>query len=376
MGLFDKLKGELIDIIEWLDDTNNTMVYRFERYGNEIKNGAKLVVRETQKAVFIDQGQLADVFDPGTYTLTTENLPILTTLKGWKYGFNSPFKAEVYFVNTRIFTDLKWGTPNPIMLRDPEFGPIRIRARGNYTIRVVDPTLFIREITGTDAQFSHEEISNHLRNIMITLFTDMLGEAKIPVLDLAANYNELSLELLKKTKIEFQKYGIDTEKTLIENITLPEEVEKALDARSSMGILGNLNAYTQYQAANSIKDFAQNESGAGNLAGAGMGMGMGMAMGNTMGTAFQNPNQQQGSTPSMGATPPPPPPMIQYYAYINNEQKGPLTLNELKTWIQNRSITPETMVWKAGMANWEKAQTITELAGFFTATPPPPPPIS
>ena len=160
MGLFDKIKGEFIDIIEWLDSSSDTMVHRFERYQNEIKYGAKLTVRETQLAVFINEGQLADVYQPGMYTLTTENMPILTTLKGWKYGFNSPFKAEVYFINTKNFTDLKWGSPNPIMLRDPEFGPIRIRAFGNYAMKVTDPVKFIKEIVGTDGNFTTEGISD------------------------------------------------------------------------------------------------------------------------------------------------------------------------------------------------------------------------
>ena len=191
MGLFDKIRGEFIDLIEWLDDSRDTMVYRFPRYQNEIKMGAKLVVRETQNAVFVNEGKLADIFTPGTYSLSTKNLPILATLLGWKYGFNSPFKAEVYFVNTRRFVDLKWGTSNPVMLRDAEFGPIRLRAFGTYCIRISKTETFMKEIVGTDSLFRTEEITDQLRNMIVARFSDLLGESKIPILDLAANYDEL-----------------------------------------------------------------------------------------------------------------------------------------------------------------------------------------
>ena len=180
MGLFNKLKNEFIDIIDWLDPSNNTIVYRFPRYQNEIKMGAKLTVRESQVAVFINEGQIADIYQPGMYTLTTENMPILATLKGWKYGFNSPFKAEVYFVNTKKFLDNKWGTPNPVMVRDPEFGPVRLRAFGVYEYRVEDAGKFIKDIVGTDGDFTVEKINNQLRNIIITRFSDAVAESKIP----------------------------------------------------------------------------------------------------------------------------------------------------------------------------------------------------
>ncbi|MFH2095759.1 MAG: SPFH domain-containing protein, partial [Bacteroidota bacterium] len=209
MGLLNKLKGEFLDIVEWLDPTNNTIVHRFERYHNEIKMGAKLTVRESQVAAFINEGQLADVFPPGMYSLSTSNMPILSTLKGWKYGFNSPFKAEVYFVNTKKFTDQKWGTPNPIMLRDPEFGPIRIRAFGTYEFRVKDAAIFIKEIVGTDGDFTTEEVTNQLRNIILARFTDAIGEAKIPVLDMASNYDEVSKFVHEKIGGEYGDYGLE-----------------------------------------------------------------------------------------------------------------------------------------------------------------------
>ena len=260
MGLWDKLKNELIDIIEWMDSSNDTMVYRFQRQGNEIKNGAKLTVREGQAAVFINEGQIADVFDPGMYTLKTENLPLLSTLKGWKYGFESPFKAEVYFVSTRQFTNQKWGTKNPIMLRDAEFGPIRLRAFGSYTIKVIDPGKFIQEIVGTDGHFTTDEVSDQMRNMIVTRFTDILGESKIPALDLAANYNEFGEFVSDKIKIEFEEYGLASPKLLVENISLPPAVEEALDKRSTMGVLGDLNKYTQLQTADAIAAAVKSKS--------------------------------------------------------------------------------------------------------------------
>ena len=261
MGIWDKLRGELIDIIEWLDPTSNTMVYRFERYNNEIKYGAKLVVREGQAAVFVNEGQIADVFKPGTYELETKNLPILSTLLGWKYGFESPFKAEVYFASMRRFTDLKWGTKNPVMLRDKEFGPVRLRAFGTYVMHVTDPAAFIREIVGTEGHFTTEDITAQLRNMIVSRFTDILGESGIPVLDLAANYDELGGFITQRIQDEFKVYGLELTKMLVENISLPPAVEAALDKRTSMGVIGNLQQYTQYQTAEAIREAAQNESG-------------------------------------------------------------------------------------------------------------------
>jgi len=373
MSLFKKIRGEFIDIIEWIDPSNDTMVYRFERYNNEIKNGAKLTVRETQVAVFINEGQLADVFQPGMYTLTTENLPILTTLKGWKYGFNSPFKAEVYFINTKNFTDMKWGTPNPIMLRDPEFGPIRLRAFGNYSMRVTDATKFIKEIVGTDGNFTTDKIHDQLRAIVVTRFTDALGESKIPILDLAANYDELSKFCQDKLNPEFQEYGIDLTKLLVSNISLPQNVEEALDKRSSMGIIGDMSKYTQYQTAEAMTAAANNPNGGG--AAAGMGMGMGFAMANQMAGAMAPQQQQQPQQPQQAHnSPPPPPPLTQIYLVINGQQSGPFDVANLQQYANSGQLTKETLVWKQGLANWIPASQMPELAGLFN-TPPPVPPV-
>src|SRR5215213_1943407 len=276
MALWDKLRGELIDIVEWIDDTRDTMVYRFPRHENEIKTGAKLIVRESQVAAFVNEGSLTDLFQfPGTYTLTTQNLPILSTLRGWKHGFESPFKAEVYFVSTRVFTDRKWGTKNPIMLRDPEFGPTRLRAFGSFAIKVGDVAAFLRNVVGTDSRFTIDEIGEQLRDLLVARFADALGESKIPVLDLAANQDDLGKILATRMQPDFDVFGLKLVNLLVENISMPPEVEQALDERTKMGVIGDLQRYTQFQAANAIGDAAKNPGG---LAGVGTGLGVGFQM--------------------------------------------------------------------------------------------------
>ncbi len=373
MGLLNKLKNEFIDIIEWLDPTNDTIVHRFERYQNEIKMGAKLTVRESQVAVFINEGQIADVYKPGMYTLQTQNMPILSTLKGWVHGFNSPFKAEVYFVNTKKFLDNKWGTPNPVMLRDPEFGPIRIRAFGVYEFRVEDAALFIRDVVGTDGDFTTEQVTNQLRNIIVTRFTDAVGEAKIPVLDMASNYNEFSEKVSGVIISEYKEYGLNMTKFLVSNISLPPNVEEALDKRSSMGIIGNMNQYTQFQAANAMEAAATNPGGGG--ASEGMGMGMGFAMaGNMMNAMNTGMNQNQQQPQAAGAMPPPMPQAATYFAVVNGAQSGPFDMNVLKQMVGMGTFTKETLIWKDGMANWMSAGQVPEMVQVFGAAPPPLPP--
>lgn len=301
-AIWDRITSQFIEIIEWLDDDHETLVWRFPVRAQEIKNGAKLVVREGQSACFVNEGKLADVFGPGTYTLTTQNLPILATLKGWKYGFNSPFKAEVYFVNTTQATDLKWGTQNPIMLRDPEFGPIRLRAFGVFAARVTDPAKFLREVSGTDGEFELDEILGQLKRTLVSRFTQALGAAKIPALDLAGNYDEIGKKVIGPIRADFEDMGIAVTKFMIENISLPPAVEKVLDTRSEMAILGNMNQFAQYQMANAIPDAAKTPN---SMAGAGMGLAAGMNMGNQM-AGMMNPMgmQQQQQMPQqqfMGA---------------------------------------------------------------------------
>lgn len=375
MGILDRFKNEFIDIVEWIDSSNDTMVYRFERHQNELKYGAKLTVREGQVAAFINEGQLADVYQPGMYELTTQNMPILSTLKGWKYGFNSPFKAEVYFVSTRQFTDQKWGTPNPFIVRDPEFGVVRVRSNGNYALKVKDAAVFIREIVGTDGDFTTDEITNQLRNIIVTRFTDAVGESKIAVADFSSNLNELSEFCHTRLKPEFEEYGIELTKFLVATMTLPPNVEEALDKRSSMNIIGDMGKYTQYQAAEAMEAAANNPAGGGAADGMGLGMGFAMAgqMMNSMNQA-QQPNQQQNQQQNTAPAPPPIPGQVKFYLAVNGQQQGPYDITGLKQLAQSGQLTKESLVWKEGMANWMPAGQVAEFSQVFGAVPPPVPP--
>ena len=359
MGFWDKLRGEFIDIIEWTDDSSDTLVYRFERYGNEIKYGAKLTVREGQRAVLVDEGQLTDVFAPGMYELETRNMPLLSTLRGWKYGFESPFKAEVYFVSTRQFTDLKWGTRNPIMMRDPEFGPIRLRAFGTYAMQVADPAVLLREIVGTDGHFTTGEITEQLRSMIVSRFASVIAEEKTPALDLASSYHEFGELIRQRMAPAFAGFGLNLAKLVIENISLPQEVEKSLDKRTSMGVLGDLNRYAQFQAANAMEKAAENPGG---MAGAGVGMGMGVLMG----------TQVQGAAGGGGGAPPPLPTLL-FHTAPDGQSRGPFDLATLRAQVGSGGLNADTLVWREGMAGWARAADQSELRGFFGggATPPP-----
>ena len=257
MGIWDFIKSELIEVIEWLDDSGDTLVWRFPDQDHEIKMGAKLTVREGQAVVFINEGQIADVFTPGLYTLNTQNMPVMTTLRSWRHGFESPFKAEVYFVSVRNFLDMKWGTQNPIMMRDPDFGVVRLRAFGTYGIRVSDPGAFMKEVVGTDGHFTTDEIEGQLRSILVSSFTGMLGQAQVAALDLAANYRSLGASSREDMDAQFQRYGLSLTQFVIENISVPPEVEKMLDTRSQMGIVGDMGRFTQFQTAQAIPAAAQ-----------------------------------------------------------------------------------------------------------------------
>ncbi|HEY7785016.1 MAG TPA: SPFH domain-containing protein [Pyrinomonadaceae bacterium] len=308
MGILDSVRSQFIEVIEWLDASNNTMLYRFPVQGQEIKNGAQLTVRESQAAVFVFQGQIADVFGPGLYTIDGGNTPILTKLGAWKYGFNSPFKSEVYFVNTKQFTDLKWGTSNPVMMRDADFGMVRLRAFGIYSIRASDPRAFIKEVVGTNAHFVTEDIEGQLKRTLVSGFSDVLGESKIAALDLASNYEELSKFIRTKLNEEFNTLGLELTKFVIENISLPPDVEAAMDRRTSMGVIGDAGRYAQFQAADAMRDAAQNPGGG---AGTGAGLGAGFAIGNAMAGAMADamkPRKDEGgvdtrtSCPKCGAS--------------------------------------------------------------------------
>lgn len=364
MSLWEKAKAELLDIIEWTDDSNDTLVWRFPRFDNEIKYAAQLVVRQSQAAVFVNMGKIADVFSPGRHRLVTENLPVLTTLLGWKYGFHSPFKAEVYFVNTRNFTNLKWGTKNPVIIRDPELGPVRLRAFGTYVVRVADPQRFIQEIAGTDGHFTIEEITEQLKNLIVTRFSDMLATSRIALADLSSRYNDLSQELTATIAAEFSEYGLEITKLLVENIALPPEVESVLDKKSSMGIIGNLDNFLKFQSATAMEAAANNPGGD---ASAGVGMGIGFAMANQIGRAMAGQLNPPAVSPS-------PPPLEEtaavYFVGSNGQQSGPFDTKVIIGQIYTGAITRETLLWRAGMEKWEPAGQLVEFAPLFKIPPP------
>lgn len=292
MALMDLIRGQLIDIIEWTDDSRDTLSYRFPDEDNEIKRGAQLIVRESQVAQFVYLGQFGDTFTPGKHELITDNIPILTTLKGWKYGFQSPFKADVYFVNVRLFTGNKWGTANPVMLRDTDFGIVRVRAYGTYDFRIVEPKLFLKEVAGTDQQFRIDEFADTMRSRLVSVFSDALATAKIPVLDVATRYSEIGEALLPLINPLLQaKYGIETASFVVENVSVPPEVEQAIDKRSSMAAVGNLNDYVKFQMAQGME---KGGTGAGGMA---TEMAVGMAMAQQM-------MQQQGGVLGQSASSP------------------------------------------------------------------------
>ena len=364
MGILDFLTGEFIDVIHWVDDTRDTMVWRFDREDHEIKYGAKLTVREGQAAVFVHEGQLADVFTPGLYMLETNNMPILTTINHWDHGFKSPFKSEIYYVNTTRFTNQKWGTKNPIMCRDPEFGPVRLRAYGTYSVRVTDPARFLVEIVGTDGEFTMDEISYQIRNIIVQEFSRLIAGSGIPVLDMAANTHDLGRMLAEAISDSVAEYGLSVPELYIENISLPPAVEAALDKRTSVGIAGDLNRFTQYSAAEAMTASANNPDAGGGM-GAGLGMGMGMAMASQM---------AQGPWGATAAAPPPPPP-VEHVWHIAEGGKttGPFSKAELGQMIGSGKMDRSTYLWTAGQDGWQKAEDIQELAQLFTILPPPPP---
>lgn len=363
MGLFDKLRGELIDIIEFLDNTQDTIVYRFERYGNEIKNNAKLIVREGQMAVFINEGQVADIFSPGTYTLNTENLPILSTLKGWKYGFNSPFKAEVYFVNTTNFINQKWGTKNAIILNDTRFGMVEIRAFGMYSFKITDAPVFIREIVGTNQSFTTQNIAEQLKSIIVTRFSDAAGESNLPIESYASNLNELSDVIFSYMQGDFAAYGMEVTKFLIENISMPDEVKKEIFELSRLEKV-DLDKLAKLKLAKAMEAAAENPSG---TAGMGVGLGAGIAMAQQM---TQNMMNTSGKTNGQD-TPPPLPGEVVYYVAIDGQQAGPYNLVQLGDLVEKQRLSRESLVWKKGLSAWEPAGNQSDLQSLWSLMPPP-----
>jgi excisionase family DNA binding protein len=297
MSILGFIKGELLAIIEWTDDSRDTLSFRYPDDDKEIKNGAQLIVRESQQVQFVAAGQYADLFNPGKHTLKTENIPILSTILGWKYGFNSPFKCDVYFLNTRLFTGNKWGTSNPVMMRDADFGIVRLRAFGTYDFRIVDAAKFLKEVAGTDQNFRLDEFADTMRSRIVSVFTDALATAKVPALDVASRYGELGDALLPIINPAMtSKYGIEITGFVLENVSVPPEVEKAIDARSSMGAVGNLNDYVKFQMGTSMANGSD-----GGAAGGAAQMAIGFGMAQEMMRSMQN----QAPQAATGAVPPP-----------------------------------------------------------------------
>jgi len=279
MNLMNIITKQLIEIIEWTDDSRDTLSYRWPDEDKEIKNGAQLIVRESQQVQFVSEGQFADLFGPGRHQLTTQNIPILSTLRGWKYGFNSPFKCDVYYINTRLFTGNKWGTSNPVMMRDKDFGVVRMRAFGTYDFRIVNPAKFLKEVAGTDQNFRIDEFADTMRSRIVSIFSEALAKAQVPVLDVAQRYSELGdalLQLINPSVTE--KYGLEITSFLLENVSVPPEVEEAIDKRSSMSAIGNLNDYVKYQMGQAMANGGEGAAAATIPATMAMGFGMAQEM--------------------------------------------------------------------------------------------------
>ena len=299
MGIVDFLKGQLLEIIEWNDDSRDTLSYRFPDDDKEIKNGAQLIVRESQQVQFVAAGKYADLFNPGKHTLATENIPILSDIMGWKYSFNSPFKCDVYYINTRLFTGNKWGTSNPVMMRDKDFGVVRLRAFGTYDFRIVDAPKFLKEVAGTDQNFRLDEFADTMRSRIISVFTDALATANVPALDVASRYTEMGEALLPIINpAVISKYGIEITSFLLENVSVPPEVEQAIDKRASMGAIGNLNDYVKYQMGQSMT--MDGEAGAITAMPAQMAMGFSMAQEMTRSMQQQNAAAPATAAPTGG----------------------------------------------------------------------------
>ena len=379
MGLLDKIKGELVDIIEWIDDSRSTLAWRFPRYQNEIKNGAELIVREGQEAVFVYRGAMADRFGPGHFTLTSENLPVLSTLQGWKHGFDSPFRSEVYFINTRPVTDLRWGTANPVTVRDPDFKMVQVRANGLCVVKIADAEVFLKEVIGTDSAVEVEEISELLRRVITLAFSDMVLETGLGVIDLQGRQVELSAKLrdFVADRVD-DEFGLEIADITM-NISLPDEITQAMTRGVAKGVeeggfldnVGDLNRYQQAKQAEAMVAAANNPGGGGAM-GDMMGMGMGMAMANQMANQMQA--NQGGAAPAPAAPGPPPLPSAQtFHVEIGGQAQGPFTIAQIQAGVANGQVTGSSLVWSAGMPAWAAAETVAALQPIFAAPPPLPP---
>ncbi|OBF86377.1 antifreeze protein [Mycobacterium sp. 852002-51163_SCH5372311] len=385
MGMRDMMRGEFVDIIEWLDDTNTTLAWRFPRYQNEIKNGAQLVVREGQRAMFVYRGQLADQFNPGHYTLTSENMPILGTLQGWKYGFNSPFRSEVYYVNTRPYPDLRWGTPQPVTVRDPDFKMVQVRANGTTVVRVTDPTVFLRQVLGTQSVVDMDQITEMIRRNIALAFNDMVMGSGLGAIDLQGRQVELSDKLREFVAQRVQAFGLGIDAVTM-TISLPEEIQQAMTRGVARGLeesgflnnVGDLDRFAKARQADAMLAAAQNEGGgaAGSAIQAGLGVALGSQMANAAQGGYAQPQQPQHFAPQ--GAPPPLPPQQQFHFEREGQPAGPYPIEGLRQFVASGQLTRDTVVWTEGMANWAPASTVPSLQSLFS-TPPPlpgtPPPL-
>ena len=307
MALMDFIKKQFIDIIQWTEDDGDTMAWRFPMAEMEIQNGASLTVRESQMAVFVNEGKVADVFGPGMYKLTTQTLPVLTYLKNWDKLFESPFKSDVYFFSTRQKLDRKWGTPNPVTIRDKDFGMVRLRAFGIYAFHLTDPKAFHTTLSGTMESYSSEQLEGQLRNTIVGHISDIFGESGVPFIDMAGNQVEFGNALRAKMEAMFASYGLTLDSLNVQNISLPEELQAMLDKRIGVNMMGGMQAYTQFQTAEAIPLAAQNEGG---LAGIGAGLGVGLGLGQQMAGAMAGAlNPASAAAGSPAAVPPAPTPV-------------------------------------------------------------------
>ena len=326
MALMDFIKKQFIDVIHWTEDDETTLAYRFPMQDMEIQYGAQLTVRESQMAAFVNEGQVADVFGPGRFKLTTQTIPLLTNLRNWDKLFQSPFKSDVYFFSTRLKVDQKWGTPNAITIRDKEFGAVRLRAFGIYSYRIVDPKAFHVNVSGTRERYGVDELSGQLRSTIVGAITDLFAESQIPFLDMAANQDEFATQLRAKAGDGFKAIGLELASFVVENLSLPEELQKILDQRISMGMIGDMQRYTQFQVANSIPAAAANPGG---LAGIGAGLATGVAMGQAMTQAIGQAIQPAGGAAPAAAAPAKPEDVTQLLEKLHDlKTKGVLTEDE------------------------------------------------
>ncbi len=381
MGLMDKLRNELVDIIEWIDDSRTTLAWRFPRYQNEIKNGAELIVREGQEAVFVYRGQLADRFGPGHYELVSENLPLLSTIQGWKHGFNSPFRSEVYFLNSRPVTDLRWGTPQPVTLRDPDFRMVQVRANGLCVVRIEDAAIFLREVIGTDSVVEAAEITELLRRVITLAFADMVSETGLGAIDLQGRQVELSEQLREFVAERVDdEYGLAIDSVTM-NISLPDEITSAMTRGVARGVeeggfldnVGDMGRYQQAKAAEAMVAAAGNPGGSAMGDAMSMGMGVAMAgqMANTIGQSMTPAQPQVGV-----AVPPPLPNQGQtFFVVMNGQQAGPFNVAQFQAGAQSGEVNGESLVWANGMAAWTPAAQVAALAPIFATPPPIPPPV-